>query len=81
MKLNKKILWYEVISILTGCVGCVILGIFLIFIMFGKLPLMLDLIWLSSSFILLFIFFFSNKRVQKLQMADEMLAEKIKELQ
>ena len=67
MRLNRKILWYEVTSMLSGCIGCVILGIFLVFILFGKLPLMLDLIWLGCSFILLFIYMYSNKKAQKLQ--------------
>ena len=67
MKTSKKLLLCEVTSILSGCIGCVVLGIFLVTMMFGKLPFMLDIIWLSCSFILLGVYIFSGKKAQKLQ--------------
>ena len=67
MKLNKKLLCYETLAVLSGCIGCIILAVFIVTIIFSKTALMLDLIWLTSSCVLLCIYMYSNKKVTKLQ--------------
>jgi sterol desaturase/sphingolipid hydroxylase (fatty acid hydroxylase superfamily) len=67
MRLNKKILLYEVASIISGCMGALMLGAFLMIGLFSRWTLAIDLIWIALSFILIFVWYFTNKYAYKLQ--------------
>jgi uncharacterized membrane protein len=67
MKIQKKILFYEVISLLTGCLGAVLLGIFLMLGLFSRWTLMIDLVWIVLSFVFIIVWYFTNKKAHKLQ--------------
>jgi|8_EtaG_2_1085327.scaffolds.fasta_scaffold05914_2 L-asparagine transporter-like permease len=67
MKTHKKILLYEIVSILTGCLGIISLALCLILMIFTEFGLMLDLIWLGITFILIFVWYYTNNKSHKLQ--------------
>jgi uncharacterized membrane protein YphA (DoxX/SURF4 family) len=67
MRLNKKILLYEVASLISGCIGALMLGAFLMIGLFSRWTLAIDLIWIALSFILIFVWYFANKKAYKLQ--------------
>lgn len=67
MRLNKKILLYEVASLLSGCIGAVSLGILLMLGLFSRWTLAIDLIWIALSFVFVIVWYLTNKKAEKLQ--------------
>ena len=67
MRLNKKILLYEVISTICGCIGIILLAVLLMIGMFSRWTIILDAIWIGLPFILIAVYYLTNKRAYKLQ--------------